>query len=233
MTELSPKVKPKKADKWAAKLGEVLYPGEVVWALCTASRFKPLSSATAITNARIVGFAEHQPPEHRVVYQVWADRITSFDLSVKKRGIPHLVVETQDDVIGFGSYLPEEHDFLRHYLSLLQRQGVDPSVVLDAPRDSVGPRLPQIPPLPRIPVHVAPPATPSVPQSPSTAPPPPPPRAAANPPTTGSGIADEIERLAGLFQRGLLDADEFRAAKQVAIDHLGAKRRNVSLQKGN
>ncbi|MGW5524714.1 hypothetical protein [Gordonia sp. NPDC003950] len=231
MTELSPKVKPKRAEKWPEKLAPVLGPGEVVWAFVTASRFKPMSEGTAITNARVLGFVTYGKPDKQVIYEVSAADIASFELTGKKGGMPQLVVTTPDGEMNFGGFDSEEEAFIRHYLTYLQKQGTHPTGGAPVGRTM---QAPAVPTSFAVPASFAAPG--SVPD--------PTPTAdsshvgsvasGAQPPAeTGSGIADEIERLAGLYERGLLDADEFRAAKQIALAHLARANRSVSLQKGS
>ncbi|MEP9393132.1 hypothetical protein ABLE94_12860 [Gordonia sp. VNK1] len=226
MTELSPKVKPKRAEKWSEKLAPVLGPGELVWAFVTASRFKPMSEGTAITNTRVVGFVTYGKPDKQVIYEVSAADIASFELTGKKGGMPQLVVTTPEGEVNFGGFDSEEEAFIRHYLTYLQRQGSHPAGSAPVVRTMQAPAMPS-----SFAVPTAPDPTPAADSSHVGSVP-----AGAQPPAetgTGSGIADEIERLAGLYERGLLDADEFRAAKQIALAHLARANRSVSLQKGS
>lgn len=222
--ELSPKVKQKHADRWMRVLEPVLSPGETIWAFTTASRLKPMSLATAITSARVLGFVAHAKPEKTIVYEVSFDEIQSFDLGSKK-GLPHLVITTPADTIDFGSFQPQEVEFTEHYLRHILDQRSGPTGPAD-PRPT--PHEPAIAPVSRASDAFDVPATTT--QLPLSAPTPAAPTpASASSGAASAGLADELERLASLYERGILDADEFRAAKRTAIGNLGREFRSVSL----
>ncbi|WP_461666726.1 SHOCT domain-containing protein [Gordonia sputi] len=143
MTELSPKIKQKNADKWLRALAQDLFPGEVVWALAGRGRMKPLTDAVAITNGRVIGFwANGRSEEQRVVLEVSADQIRGFDFPVKMGNIS-LVVMTDDGAISFGGIDKAETDFVQYFINYLWQHGVDP-VVTEGARQAADERARQI-----------------------------------------------------------------------------------------
>ncbi|MEH3155419.1 MAG: SHOCT domain-containing protein [Gordonia paraffinivorans] len=128
MAELSPKIKEKKAAKWEAALQPHLLKGEVIWAFLSASRFKPQSEATAITNARILGFSSFaMKAEKTIVYSTSADDIQRVDTS-ERRGQINLVVHTHSGEVNFGAMHKDEIQFAQHYIGYLQSSGMPEAV---------------------------------------------------------------------------------------------------------
>ncbi|PZU02172.1 MAG: hypothetical protein DI630_09340 [Gordonia sp. (in: high G+C Gram-positive bacteria)] len=120
--QASPKVKDKKAEKWAEKLAPALWDGEVIWALISASRMKPQSEGTAITNARVVGFKTWESDEKRVVLSVSGDDIRGVDFRTKA-GSTSMWVQGAFEETNFGSLDKSEVDFAQYYVQHLQQVG--------------------------------------------------------------------------------------------------------------
>ncbi|MGV9671478.1 SHOCT domain-containing protein [Gordonia sp. NPDC003504] len=219
MTERSPKVTPAQGEAWARALAPVLFPGEIVWAFATASRYNPFSVATAITNARVIGFTTSGDPLQRVTSEVRADDIVGFDLSVRQGLLPSLVVTAGFGETDFGKFQPGEAAYLHHVLTELNRRGTDPVVPLP-PRHRVDSSAAELSPSAGSDVVESPdrPAAASAPQS--------------SPAASAPSLAQEIAQLAELHRQGILDDDEFRAAKQAAITAMASRGRSTSLKKG-
>ncbi|WLP90775.1 SHOCT domain-containing protein [Gordonia sp. NB41Y] len=123
---LSPKIKEKKAAKWTQAITPDLYAGESIWAFVNAARFKPATVATAITNARIIGFTHFgQTTDKRILLEVAGDQIRGLDFSTKG-GLPHFRIQTDAGEVDFGSFDANEVDFARHYAEYLWHNGIDP-----------------------------------------------------------------------------------------------------------
>lgn len=128
MAELSPKIKAKNAEKWLQALAPVLLPGETVWAVFGRGRMKPLTNATAVTNARVIGFyAADRASEKRVPLSLYANEIRGLNFPVKM-GNTSLVVNTAMTEVNFGNLDQSEVDFARHYIDYLARNGIDPAM---------------------------------------------------------------------------------------------------------
>lgn len=128
MTELSPKIKQKNADKWLPAIGQDLLPGEVVWALFGRGRVKPVTNAIAVTNARVIGFyAAERSPEKRMPLVVYGDQLRGIDFR-EKMGTTSVALSTEAGEVIVGSLDKTEVDFARHYLNYLWEHGVDPAV---------------------------------------------------------------------------------------------------------
>lgn len=199
MPALSPKVKEKKATKWAEVLATHLLQGETIWAFVAASRFKPMTEATVITNARVIGFwTATTNPQKRLLLTAWADEIVAVDFPVKAGGTSMRVVTSTGEV-NFGTIDQSDVDFATYYAEYLRGHGVDPTV---AAARTVGPRLRQPDVIPAQPAVVTP-ARP-VPVTPV-------------PTSASSNLINDLERLADLHRQGLLTDVEFRTAKQAVI----------------
>lgn len=118
--ECSSRIKDRKAAKWQKVLAPYLASGEVVWAFVSATRMMPMTEATVITNARVIGFwSAPLSADKVIVSQVAARDIKSFDLG-GRRGNPKLTVYTANGKHEFGALHKDEVDFTRHYLDQLQ-----------------------------------------------------------------------------------------------------------------
>lgn len=143
MPALSPKIKEKKAAKWTQAITPDLYAGESIWAFVNAARFKPATVATAITNARIIGFTHFgQTTDKRILLEVAGDQIRGLDFSTKG-GLPHFRIQTDAGEVDFGSFDANEVDFARHYAEYLWHNGIDPVAQQAAmqQRQELSPRL--------------------------------------------------------------------------------------------
>ncbi|WP_026919304.1 SHOCT domain-containing protein [Gordonia shandongensis] len=128
MVQFSPKVKEKNAEKWCRALAPDLLDGEVIWALVSASRIKPVTSGVAITNGRIIGFWHSAPTtDKRILLEVWADQIRDIGFPIKA-GSTSLRVMTENGEVNFGTLHKDEVDFTRHFVDHLRRSGLDPAI---------------------------------------------------------------------------------------------------------
>lgn len=227
--ELSPKIKAKHAQKWANALAADLRTGETIWAFLGLGRFKPFTTAIAITNQRILGFNENgQSQEKRIPIQVAAHMIRGFDFPTKFNTT--MRVMTDHGEVNFGILDAKEVDFARHYLTYLQ-QPMDKDAT--RPSTPVAPGA-QMPPLtsPTSPVEQPIVSATALPENHVADAPTP---TAARPAADVRGVslhkagkdakatvslASELEKLATMHRRGILDDDEFKAAKQAVISRL-------------
>lgn len=200
MVQLSPKVKEKDAAKWSKDLEQDLLPGEIIWAFTSGTRMRPLTQAVAITNARVIGFfAASKSMRKRMPLVVGGDAIRDVELSTNA-GSRHLRISTDAGVVDFGIVEKADVEFTTYFVTYLWRHGVDPAVAIELQDDEVG-----------ISDQDEEWAGDDAGQSLEEA------IEEDDDVADGVGLADELEKLASLHERGLLDSTEFKAAKQAVI----------------
>ncbi|NMO01394.1 SHOCT domain-containing protein [Gordonia sp. TBRC 11910] len=207
MAEVSGKIRERKAAKWSQKISPDLLPNEVIWAYFGTGRFKPVTEATMVTSSRVIGFTSFGASiDKRIVLNAWACDILSFRFPEKMGGFT-LRISTPTGEVNFGLLDKSEIDFATYYLDQLRQRTPQPPVqgtIRGTPAlpTSVpsAQRLPQA----SIPTVIAPAPAQDV-------------QTGRPHQTAAGGIAGEIERLAELHRRGILDDDEFKQAKRAAI----------------
>ncbi|NDK91080.1 hypothetical protein GYA93_16040 [Gordonia desulfuricans] len=180
------------AQTWCAAIAPDLSPGESIRELVRVTRYKPTTTGTAFTNRRIIGFAHMgKTTEERVLLEVVADDIRSVDFPIRA-GLLSLCVTTDDGQLNFGTFDPQSVDFIKRAIHRLRNGDDDPPAATAAVVES------------RQPDSI--PAGSDVDEDPD--------------PDAVGGLAGELAMLADLYQRGLLDADEFKSAKAATIAKL-------------
>ncbi|MBD0860367.1 hypothetical protein IA539_03975 [Gordonia sp. zg691] len=257
MVERSPNVSEKDAAMWSRALDKDLWDGEKVLAFVSAARRKPQTSATAITNRRVIGFLISSQSSARIRVQATAGEIRGIE--IETRELAPLRVKTTDDEVVFGKLHRTEVHFARRNLEALWKPtagkvnrasvtsrsiAARASTLSRRPISGVSAR-PSQPAAARPAIHNHEPASSaptSTPRSiaarasavsrkamPTASSPSNPTRPhkpvslikPSSPPITADPagrLVNELEKLALMYRRGLLDDDEFKAAKRAVIN---------------